>query len=643
MIAKRVPARKATSSVINLARYITGMKARGDPVGWPALADYITDARSDGARVDYVRLTNLDSDEIGPAVKEMAVTQALNVRSKADKNYHLIVSFPPGERPTRAQLDAIEDSLCAAIGLGDHQRISATHDDKDHFHMHVAINKVHPVTYRNVDPPFDKLALMRTCIELERTHELTITNHGQTGERKPPGRAADMETYAGRESLATWIKTNAARGLVDAAERATTWGELHEAAREHGLEFRPRGAGLTIGAIGRSEAVKASGVDRRLSFAALSTRLGPFEAHQVTNDTPEPKAQYRAGPRVSVAGSGALFADYQQQRNAAQAARQAAREKAQADRAAFVAQLRASSAQRRRIVKEDRHRSPVEKRTAYRSLGTERAATLRAHRAATASDRMAVDQAHPLPTWQSYLEGQAERGDPVATAVLRSQQRTRQRFAADVLSADNAEAARHVVYRELSPRTSRNGDIVYQVKDGGRVTDTARDVRVDQLSIGAAFLALSLASDRFGDRPLKVEGSDAFKAQVAAVAASQDLAITFADPVMEAARVASLDARPAAPVAPIAAFIDQRNATRQRISDISHHRPWTPIDAGEARYAGRRKLSDGSEVVLLERSGETLVKPVTTAQAAKASKWAIGDPVTTDDRGRFTSERTRKR
>ena len=70
--------------------------------------------------------------------------KALNVRAKGDKTYHLVVSFPPGEHPTADQLRDIEDELCAAIGLADHQRISAVHTDTDHLHIHVAISKIHP-------------------------------------------------------------------------------------------------------------------------------------------------------------------------------------------------------------------------------------------------------------------------------------------------------------------------------------------------------------------------------------------------------------------------------------------------------------------------------------------------------------------
>lgn len=536
MIAKAVPARKGTSSLVQLARYITGIKAQGDPAGWPALADYITDARSDGARVEHVRLTNLDSDEVGPAMKEILSTQARNRRSGNDRIYHLVVAFPPGERPTREQLDDIEDELCAAIGFAGHQRISAAHDDTDHFHLHVAISKVHPNTYRNVTPRRDYPKLMEACAHLELKHGLTVTNHGQAAEQRARGRAGDMEVHGGRESLSSWIRTNAAEALGQAAVEAGSWQALHQVAEQHGLEFRRRGAGLTIGAIGAPEAVKASEVSRALSFKALTDQLGPFMPAERGAPTAEPVRRYTKGPKPGASGTSALFEAYQREREAALAARKAAQQQARADRDAYAVRLRLSHAERRRLVRDDRQRSPAEKRTAYRRLAAERKASWAENSQVMAEERSAIGAAHPLPTWQGFLERAGERGDVTAIAALRSRQRKQEKAAQAVLSAEDAETARHVVYDRLMPTAKRNGDLIYRVQDGGRVTDSAHQVRVDELSVGAAFLALSIAGDRFGDRPLKVEGSAEFKAQVAELAAAKQMKVRFADPVMERVR-----------------------------------------------------------------------------------------------------------
>ena len=117
MIAKRIPRSGATSSVAKLVRYVVDAQGREDPRSWTNTAEYILATRSNGEKVGGVRVTNCHSTEPVGATLEILATQALNTRSKADKTYHLVFSFPPGEQPPMATLHAIEDELCAAIGL----------------------------------------------------------------------------------------------------------------------------------------------------------------------------------------------------------------------------------------------------------------------------------------------------------------------------------------------------------------------------------------------------------------------------------------------------------------------------------------------------------------------------------------------
>lgn len=93
-----------------------------------------------------------------------------------------------------------------------------------------------------------------------------------------------------------------------------------------------------------------------------------------------------------------------------------------------------------------------------------------------------------------------------------------------------------VLYQPRLPTVMRNGDVVYQTPDGGRVTDRPGEVRTDTLSREAAFLALALASDRFPGQPLVVEGSPTFRAAVLEMSLQPWLEVTFADPALEKAR-----------------------------------------------------------------------------------------------------------
>jgi hypothetical protein len=164
------------SQFSRLAQYVLNAQGRNNPATWSRTADYVLDTAHQGAKVGTVRVTHCVSDDPAMAVAEITATQARNTRSKTDKTYHLVVSFPPGERPDAKALRYIEDELCASIGYQNHQRISAVHTDTDHLHLHVAINKVHPQKFSNIEPYFDYRRLMETCARLEIELNLTRTH-----------------------------------------------------------------------------------------------------------------------------------------------------------------------------------------------------------------------------------------------------------------------------------------------------------------------------------------------------------------------------------------------------------------------------------------------------------------------------------
>jgi hypothetical protein len=161
MIAKRVSRARSKDAFKRLGLYILGEKDKAKPHAngggmWQRTAAYVLDLDEGGGRVGAIRISNCEAAEPADAIAEIQAVQAMNSRAKGDKTYHLVVSFPPGEKPSETQLRDIEDELCAAIGLADHQRISAVHTDSDHLHIHVAINKVHAVIGGDVlIPPFE--------------------------------------------------------------------------------------------------------------------------------------------------------------------------------------------------------------------------------------------------------------------------------------------------------------------------------------------------------------------------------------------------------------------------------------------------------------------------------------------------------
>ncbi len=530
MIAKRIHRKKQTSSFARLGKYVVDARGGIDPASWSRTADYILDTKQHGAKVSGVRVTNCATEDAAAATLEILAVQARNTRSKSDKSYHLVISFPEGERPAPEQLRYIEDACCSAIGLADHQRISAVHVDTDNLHIHVAINKVHPVTFRNVEPYYDHRTLMETCEKLEIELGLVRTNHG-VGKGLNAGRADDMEAHGNTDSLLRWIKENGAQELVEAAGTVTSWDEFHGVLAKYDLEIRKHGAGLVMGTRGGRLNVKASSVARELSFKSLTDRFGEFQpaSDQVRDGAAEKRFSDQAREQRQDNG---LYQQYLEERERVAVARKANETELQAARAKYMAKLDDWYEEKHRTIKSS-HLSRTDKVIAYKELRNERLADRFSHSIIQAEQREKLEKSLLYLSWPAFLMREAEAGNAEAVKALRSRERRQTQAAQDILTAKSIEEARDVVFENLKPRARRNGDLVYMARDGGVVIDTATGVRVTEITPGAAVIALTLATERFGDKSLVVRGSETFRSQMIQAAIMQSLGINLAENVRE--------------------------------------------------------------------------------------------------------------
>jgi len=253
MISKRIPMNSAKKS------------------SFAGLVNYITNSQGKNERVGEITITNCQSDDLRWAVGEVLSTQKQNTRAEGDRTYHLLISFAPGERPSSDVLKDIENKLCACIGYGEHQRISAVHEDTDALHIHIAINKIHPHKLTMHEPYRDFKTRSAMCAKLEIEHGLERVDHSQK-KRHSENKAEDMEQHTGIESLINWVR----RECLEQIRSADSWGELNQALGENGLELQARGNGFVF-VSHDGVMVKASSVHRDLSKAKLEDRYGAFE------------------------------------------------------------------------------------------------------------------------------------------------------------------------------------------------------------------------------------------------------------------------------------------------------------------------------------------------------------------------------
>lgn len=645
MIAHRIERKaQAVSSSARLVQYILAGQGGSDPSTWKRTADYLLDTRSGetGEKVASYRVSHCGTQDPVDATLQILATQAANTRSKADKTYHLVYAFPPGEHPDTPVLHAIEDALCQALGLADHQRISAVHVDRDHLHVHVAINKVHPTGLQNIEPYYDKRRLMEACVQLEQQYGLQPTPHGLSStahhQAKTPSdlvtptssKAAKMQAYSGLESF----NSHLLRTLAPALRQAQTWQGVHRQAARHGCVVRVRGAGLVVGDPQANLWLKASRLGRDLSYKALTDRLGPFQSPQVqhsqqpqgaTGSTePAGSSPYTSRPTQQAAASAGLFARYQQERQAALRIRHQAQRKLQHQDSVFKAQMKQWRQRQQMLLKVV---LPRHSRQLLSPLVAQQVhSATQHHRQQSAEQRKTLYQCAPLPTWMDWLCQQAEQGNHEALALLQARAVRTACWKADRLKPEAAVQAKAILLKSLQPQVGRDGRITYHTRDGGQVIDRQTEIQMSRSSSGAALVALELAAQHFTGQRLEVEGSDAFKQELARLAGLHGLRVQFMDPVMEQKRQAIVQQKTHSA---IKHWIAERNQTQQ----IHTYRHWQPSDQGTLRYQGQQRMREGSDCLLLRRGQEVLVKPVSSETAAQAKTWPLGKVLSLDGQG----------
>ncbi|HVV50573.1 MAG TPA: TraI/MobA(P) family conjugative relaxase [Polyangia bacterium] len=276
MIVKKVPPSKfaapksLAANVRDLADYIAGPAAGGD-----------------GEKVEHRGGLNFLADDHDGQVQEM-VDLAEAARRDAKPVQHWILSWREGEQPTPAQADEAVKMFLGEMDLAEHQAIYALHSDTHNWHLHLAVNRVHPDTEKlvTVNKGYDHKVAHRAIARIELrqrwepearalyapdgTGDLKLVKRPD-GDRQPSAPALALEERVGVQSAQRI-------GIQDAApliRRAGTWAELHEALRKAGMRFEKKGSGalLWIG----DRPVKASVAGRDCSMSALRKRLGDFE------------------------------------------------------------------------------------------------------------------------------------------------------------------------------------------------------------------------------------------------------------------------------------------------------------------------------------------------------------------------------
>lgn len=513
-----------------------------------------------------------------------------------DPVYHFQITWHPGEQPSQKQWEEAALQTLADLGFAEHQYLVAAHHDREHFHIHIVVNKVHPESYRAHSPYRDMYALDQAMRELEHKQgwvedvglyrwdkqrdKAVMTTREERHElsrrgNHPTGKAAEVESFRGGQSLQTYAQGKPASDLqMLLARHGVSWADVHRMLRRYGLEMhRAEHGGYTVHAIESDLYVKASDVFRRafsgkLNRGTTEAKLGPWR-----DPLPEDREgsvhvqKYAERPRDT-------DVDRQRRREQREQARLVLKRRFGEYRALCRGQQKTcTNAARQRHVelmtalKETKHEiraraiSWSEKRVEISQAVAENVIQCRLLSAEAMRERLSLA---PL-RYEDWVIQEANRGNEAAAAQLRGwryqDQRLARRATRNLAFTDNAVhlsagsktdgvdwqepipdgRLRDLKHCEMLAREwerirykvdRRTGDIQYLIDGKTTVVDRGRALSVFSADETAVVFALEVAVRKYG-RCLAATGTEEWKQKVAQIAARNDVALEFTDRAMQ--------------------------------------------------------------------------------------------------------------
>jgi Relaxase/Mobilisation nuclease domain len=225
-------------------------------------------------RVDWTSSRNLcgiDDPELAGQVMEATADQSLRIQKPV---YHVSLSFDPMDMVNRDRMELVADRLLDRLGLQEHQAMFVVHRDREHAHVHIVVNRVHPETGVAWERWQDHPRIERTLRETERElglrevpgrlyrapgHELPERTFDTSGERHAAERTHEM-------SFADKVRQH-----LPELRQAQSWEDLADRLADCGLKIEPKGQGIVI--TDGEHHVKASRVARDLSVNRLEQKF----------------------------------------------------------------------------------------------------------------------------------------------------------------------------------------------------------------------------------------------------------------------------------------------------------------------------------------------------------------------------------
>lgn len=230
-------------------------------------------------------------------------------------SYHFILSWPDEEHPTYREIFDAGHRAVAELCGSEHQYLMVIHKNRKNIHVHIVLNRVHPISGIVLSLSNDFARLELACRKIEQLNgwpqdrgrfDCTISDDEvmlvpkpalywkqKTAERKlglrPDGRAVRrQEQRTGLPPLRDFFSVSTVVKLRTALGASRSWRDVHQILAKSSLQFQPHRSGARISRSKGLFFMPAGQLGTTCTMNGLKAHLGPFVAPDVAESVLNP-------------------------------------------------------------------------------------------------------------------------------------------------------------------------------------------------------------------------------------------------------------------------------------------------------------------------------------------------------------------
>jgi hypothetical protein len=201
-------------------------------------ANYVLDADQKHDKRAEIVASNMDARDPRALAAEFGIGRALRPECKKPV-WHCSLSLPTDERVSAEQWSEVIAAYLDKIGLSDvHQFIAARHNDTDHDHIHIVVNRV-GLNGEIWGGQNDVKKSIQICQELEKQFGLTITKGLDPEARAPVARPSSGEVMKARRTGQEPVRAAIQKAIKAALEGRPTTHQFASRLRAAGVDLKP--------------------------------------------------------------------------------------------------------------------------------------------------------------------------------------------------------------------------------------------------------------------------------------------------------------------------------------------------------------------------------------------------------------------